>query len=66
MSVIEASKKKTLYISGRRMQRAKPLLGSMEISFGQFDISIGGRWRLDPIQILGNLAQWHKCGRAAG
>lgn len=66
MSMVESRKKEALYISRRGMQRAKALLGSMEISFGDLDTSIGDRWRPDPIQILGNLAEWDKCGCAAG
>lgn len=66
MSMIESRKKKTLYIGRRRLQRAKPLLGRMEISFGDLDTGVGDRWWLNAIQILGNLAEWHKCGCAAG
>lgn len=64
--MIESSQKETLYIRCRRMQRAQPLLGSMEISFSDLDTSIGDRWRQNPIHILGNLAEWHKCRCAAG
>lgn len=66
MSVIKAGKQKTLDIRRGCVQRTKPLLGSMEISFGHCNTSIGGRWRLNQIQIFGNLAQWHECGCTAG
>lgn len=66
MSMIKASKKKTLDIRRSCVQRTKPLLGSMEISFGHCDTSIGGRWRLNQIQIFGNLAQWHECRGTTG